>query len=279
MTQMGAEREVVISPLSAFAQGNDRIIKRMLTTRDRSVAELVRNRTKMLAERRMEANRKIKPYRPFHEVMRDGAWAGERCFIIGGGPSLLGFDFERLRGRGKVIAINRAFEVAPFADICFFMDASSNTFYGLVKGGKLGEATRQAWEAFEGFKVYLNLVGRKLEDVYSIRSLGKTGVSNSIKKGLYHGNNSGVGAIGLAMCLKANPIYLLGFDCGFSGGKSHYHGGYPAKMSENIFKGFAHDFARLNKFIKRTRFRVVNLNPKSRLRCFPFSTIEEVLGK
>lgn len=279
MMQMGVEGEVAISPLSAFYyHGNDKLIKMMLTTQDKRVTQRVRNRTKMLAERRADERRKIKPHRPYHEVMPDGAWRGERCFVIGGGPSLEGFDFNRLQGKGRVIAINKAFKDVMFADICFFMDASSNTFYGLLKRGRLGQDILQKWEEFQGDKVYLNLVGRKLDDVYSVRSIGRAGVSNSIAKGLYHGNNSGVGAIGLAICLRANPIYLLGFDCGFSNGKSHYHGGYPMGMKESIFRGFANDFSRFNKFLIRTKFRVINLNPKSHLRCFPFSTIDEVLG-
>jgi len=278
MTQMGADGEV-ISPLSAlYYHGNDKLIKMMLTTQDKNVGRIVRDRTKMLEERRMEQKRKVKPHRPFAEVMEDGAWRGERCFIIGGGPSLEGFDFSRLRGQGRVIAINRAFEHAHFADICFFMDASSNTFYGLVTRGRLGQDVKQKWEEFEGYKVNLNLVGRKLDDVYSVRSLGRKGLSNSIAKGLYHGNNSGIGAIGIAMCLGANPIYLLGYDCKVSGGKTHYHSGYPNAMPKSTFASFIPDFHKLSRLIVRTKFRVVNLNPQSGLRCFPFKTIDEVLG-
>ena len=42
-----------------------------------------------------------------------GSWKGQRCFIIGGGPSLKGFDFKQLKGE-KIIAINKAFVDAPF---------------------------------------------------------------------------------------------------------------------------------------------------------------------
>ena len=56
------------------------------------------------------------------EILPDGSWSGRRCFIVGGGPSLKGFDFERLRGE-RVIAINKAFYDVPFADIVFAMDS------------------------------------------------------------------------------------------------------------------------------------------------------------
>jgi hypothetical protein len=200
---------------------------------------------------------------------------GERCFILGGGPSLEGFDFERLRGRGKIIAVNRAFEYAHFADILFFMD---NRFYQFVHDGKFGPEALAKWESFKGYKVFLNIMGRKHDDVYSVRSLGRVGVSNSLTKGIYHGNNSGVGALGLAICLKANPIYLLGFDFKFKNGKSHFHSGYKLPMHESTFKNFVRDFERVQRFLSRTQFQVVNLNPDSGLRSFPFSTIDEVLG-
>lgn len=231
----------------------------------------------MMAENIQRSRLKIAPHRPACEVLKDGEWAGQRCFIIGGGPSLTGFDFERLRGRGRIIAINKAYLDVPFADICFFMDGSETRFYGLVQNGRLAPQCLERWNEFKGHKIFLNILGRKLDDVYSIRAAGRTGLSNSLRKGIYHGNNSGVGAIGLAVCLGANPIYLLGIDCKFSGSQSHYHGGYPGRMPEGVFKSFTRDFERINRFIRKTQFRVVNLNPTSALRCFSFSTIDKVL--
>jgi hypothetical protein len=36
--------------------------------------------------------------RPVSEVLPSGCWKGERCVILGGGPSLRGFDFSVLDG-------------------------------------------------------------------------------------------------------------------------------------------------------------------------------------
>jgi len=239
------------------------------------VSALVRSRDRVMAERKTELYHQIYPYRPLYEVLPDGAWANERCFIIGGGPSLEGFDFSRLDGAGRIIAINRAFEYAPFADVVFFMD---QRFYKMVHDGAFGPEAKKKWDEFRGYRVFLNIMGRRYDDVYSVRSLGRVGLSNSLAKGIYHGNNSGVGAVGLAVCLGANPIYLLGFDFKFKNGKSHFHPGYRPSAGEGVFRSFVRDFERMARFIVRTRFRVVNLNPDSALRCFPFSTIDEVLG-
>ena len=45
----------------------------------------------------------------------------KECYIIGGGPSLIGFDWSKLDGK-FVIAINRAYEVLPNAQIVYFTD-------------------------------------------------------------------------------------------------------------------------------------------------------------
>ena len=247
----------------------------MITTQDVMVTRFLRDREKILAERKKEAFHQIHPYRPLSDMLGDGAWAGMRCFILGGGPSLEGFNFELLRDKGKIIAINRAFEYAPFADILFFMD---QRFYKMLHAGRLGLDAQRKWAEFRGHKVFLNILGRQHDDVYSVRSLGRVGISNSLSKGIYHGNNSGVGALGLAICLGANPIYLLGFDFKFRHEKSHFHSGYKIPMKESVVKSFIRDFERMNRFLMRTKFRIINLNPDSALRCFPFSTIDEVLG-
>ena len=48
-------------------------------------------------------------------------WPGECVFIIGGGPSVLEQDLERLRGR-RVIVINSSVFAVPWADILYFGD-------------------------------------------------------------------------------------------------------------------------------------------------------------
>lgn len=270
---------IPIKPGSVRLHIKDKLIRHMITTQDREVTNIVRNRYRMIAERVADERRKIHPYRPLYEVVEDNVWFGDRCFIVGGGPSLMDFDFECLRGAGRVIAINRSYLDIPFADVCFFMDGAKNTFYGLAKSNRLAPDSLEKWREFNGYKVYSNLIGRRLDDVYSVRSLGRTGISNSIRKGLFHGNNSGVGALGLAVALGASPIYLLGIDGKFEGRRSHYYDGYATRrLSERALASFVIEFHKIGKLLRRTRFRVINLNPRSAVRCFPFSTPEEVLN-
>jgi len=231
----------------------------------------MREREALIRESKAALKRTVHPHNPYSAVMADGAWAGEPVFVVAGGPSLIGFDFERLRGKGRIIVINRAMEFIPWADILFFMD---NKFYQMCHKGE----TFLKWEAFAGHKVFLDLMGRKYEDCYHVRSLGRVGLSRSIAQGLYHGNNSGVGALNLALVLKARPIYLLGYDMCFAGNRSHFHGGYGPGARETTVKNFVRDFERMAKFMHEERRYIINLSPRSSLKVFPFRSVDEVLN-
>lgn len=244
----------------------------MLTTRSKKVQQIFRDREKSFAKTQQTVHRQSHPHNPLHTELPDGSWVGQPCFIIAGGPSLKGFDFERLRGRGHIIAINRALEFVPWADIAFFMD------WKLYKMYHESIPKKAEWDRFTGRKVFLNLMGRMINDCHSVRSLGRSGCSMSVAKGLYHGNNSGHGAMNLAVAMGAKPIYLLGYDCGFKKGESsHFHSGYGHKGNPNIGRSFIRDFE-LFKSHLRGRAEIINLNPNSALRIFPFKTIDEVLN-
>lgn len=55
----------------------------------------------------------------FWSVPRE--WPGETVFIVGGGPSVLNYDLDQLRGR-RVIVINSSVYAVPWADILYFGD-------------------------------------------------------------------------------------------------------------------------------------------------------------
>lgn len=222
------------------------------------------------------------PDNPFYEVLPDNSWKGQRCFIIGGGPSLRGFDFERLKGE-RVIAINAAFKFAMFADILFFMD-KANFYKPLIDGRMNDGGIKKAWNEFKGHKVFLDLLQkRQIPDCYQLyaNSALEEGLTHTMKKGLIHGNNSGHGALNLAYCLGANPIYLLGYDFYFVGPKKqrgHFHKIYKHELSESSFKNFIKFFLKSSKILRRLGVKVYNCNPKSHLRYFEFANIDEVLN-
>lgn len=244
-----------------------------IRTTDRTVRDIL----KMKGDYRTSVSR----HRSLHAVLASGAWTGQRCFIVGGGPSLKGFDFSRLEGE-RVIAINRAFLDCPFADLMYFMDKSS--FYKWVMEGKLGDVTKQAFLNFKGFKVFL-YQNKAIPDVKYVPRAGQLGVPISLEDGIFHGSHSGYGALQIALCLQANPIYLLGYDFKHEISEegheiASYHEAYPVKAPETATHSFMKGLIELSVDLATTGHpaRIVNLNRESALRCFPFGHLEEVLG-
>lgn len=209
------------------------------------------------------------PLRPLSGVLPDRAWAGRRCFIIGGGPSLRGFDFNRLRGE-LVLSVNRAFEFCPFAELNFAMDID---FYGALRRGQFNPA----WSEFKGLKVWLDLVAYPFgDDILTVPALGEHGVPWSLKDGIFHGSNSGYAALQVALLLGAAPIYLLGYDMRFDAGQVHFYPSPPVPP-EAVYRGFAPGLDALA--VRLPHGLVVNLSPISELKGFERAHVDDVLGR
>ena len=266
-------------------------MSKMITMRDRRVAEIMENKRrsnhqpianqswatlKKIGARRVSLNLYDADAAKDVTPLRAGAWEGQRCFILGGGPSLKGFDFSLLRDE-RTIGINRAFEYID-CDIMFSMDSR---FFAWVKSGKLGPEAQERFETFQGLKVGLriNPAAEAHEGVSYVPVLGEDGISSNISAGIYHGGNSGYAALNLAVALGANPIYLLGFDMhgDEKGRQAWFHEGYPENQGDHVYKDFRKHFENIAPAIAERGTRVVNLTPGSALKCFPHSTVDRVL--
>jgi len=207
--------------------------------------------------------------------MPDGAWKGERCFVVGGGPSLIGFDWELLKDAGRIIAVNRAIEVVPWADIMFSMDSRLYEWYH-ERRNLLKQESLDAYDEFQGMKVWLDSHCYHFQpDIYLVKWLGRSGVSLSLERGIYSGGNSGYSAMMLAVALGCNPIVLLGFDMAHDKGKTHFHDGYPMGSCNPASRMWIDCFSEAAPKIKAAGIQVINTNPYSNIRCFPFGNIVE----
>lgn len=210
-------------------------------------------------------------------ILKSGSWKEKRCFLIGGGPSLLETHVQRfledhIKSRKELsIGTNKAFIWNPTLN--YAMDIS---FYQLAN-------SLPAWKEYKGIKVFLyrNRCSQFDEDVYIVRSLPKIEISFDLQKGIWPGNNSGFGALMLAVALGAKKIGLLGYDFYVEDNRTHWHEGYGAKpdIMETALHRFIRSFEEVEPDLQAHGIKVVNLNPKSELRCFPFSTIEEFLNE
>jgi hypothetical protein len=196
-------------------------------------------------------------------------WAGETAFLLGGGPSLRGFDATTLAGHGRIIAINRAWELCPCADVLYFSDYSFWQEYGV-----------KVWQRFHGKFVS---GAPELTDAAYVQSLNLTGQLGleMDPTGLRHGSNSGYAAMNLAYHFGVSRIVLLGYDMRTSKGRTHFHEGYgrtEADVANTLQHAMLPCFNSLIIPLAQAGVEVLNGNPDSALGCWPKVELLDVLS-
>jgi hypothetical protein len=195
---------------------------------------------------------------------------GQAVAIVAGGPSLVGFDWEQLRGV-PAIAINRAYEVMPFAPVLWWTDAK------FWRGHHAGiEAHRAIWKAtcqvgYQGIEPLPSWVTQY--------RFTETGGFDPDPKNLRSGNNSAYAAMHLAAHLGARRLVLLGVDMRHgAGGATHFHGGYGTPhLEENLARYMVPFFDTLAAPLAERKVEVINASPESALTVWPRCSIIEGL--
>lgn len=180
---------------------------------------------------------------------------------LGGGPSLTAEDVAACRGKVRVIAINDAYRLAPWADVLYGCDEKWWAWHRGVP-------------SFTGPKFGLESGARK----WGVTVLQKTGADGLERdpSGLRHGRNSGYQAINLAVHLGAQRILLLGYDMRL-GTKAHWFGDHPngAKPPVATFLPF---FDRLAPELARLGVTVLNCSRTTALQAFPRMALADALA-
>jgi len=216
-------------------------------------------------------------------ILPSGSWSGKRCFIICGGPSLEEFNFGLLQNE-LTVGINKSFTKFN-STVCFCLDQRmyDNVTYPNRKDPK-NVSLHQKWQKYTGIKIFVKYKGKWAFDpsVYVVNDIRRQVLSMDLAEGIYPGNNSGFGALMLAVALGANPIYLLGCDMKIDHKKKkmHWHDGYSHQRFGSLEKTlpkFMKTFERFSSIIRKQGISVVNLNPDSALNCFPKEEISNIL--
>lgn len=194
----------------------------------------------------------------------DGAWSGRRAIVVGGGPSLRGFDWSRLKDE-LWIGTNRAWVHNP--TIHLVLDVR-------LQGELL---TDKEWLRWPGLKVWHRV---NLRDpvppplppgVHEVGSPGRVW-SRSLASGLAHGSCVAPSAINLADLLVGpkGTIYLLGFDLhGVDGQTANWHDDYPWRSGPaTVYNRFRQN---LESFAPHCQAKIFNvsLDGTSTLRAWP----------
>ncbi len=184
-------------------------------------------------------------------------------FLIGGGPSLEGFDFELLRGR-TLLAVNDAARVLPWATALFSLDA------------KWIRERREFLQSFKGER-YLappESDPRDLAGVCYLRRSNDPGLSTSPDT-VCLGGTSGYGALNVALLKRASRIILLGYDYS---GIVHWFPQYrwAAHGNERYYSDWALKFDSTLLPLRKAGAKVLNVGLGSHIRAFPKTSLAEL---
>jgi len=193
-------------------------------------------------------------------------WAGERCFIVGGGPSVRTQREAIAQLRGRVIVIKQAVILRPDADVMFVSGRDDAQvcadFFPRFRGGLI--VCRKAYPGFPA----------------NVRFMKRTHVADRLCKepGWLAGLDAGTSALNLAYQLGATEIVLLGYDMSgarwFKPNEIAHH--LPKPPDEHHRRhlaaavGVARDLA-------DEGVKVWNASPISAAKFFPFMPLEAFL--
>ncbi len=202
--------------------------------------------------------------------------------IIGGGSSLLGYDWHdvmqsQAQGRTYVIGVNDAYRFG-FPDLVLFGDSE---WWRLPNRGD-GWGHREALDRFErmGGKTVVTCAMPSSEDISEmekcpylkwIRRGPQSGLSTSPNSLAWNGN-TGAAAINLALLMGATTVLLFGFDCKATAGRGNWHLNVKQPVPHpNLYQSFIVHFGAIAKALPECfpGASVFNAGPDSDLQVFP----------
>lgn len=202
-------------------------------------------------------------------------WGQGTVAIVGGGPSLKGFDFARLKGRARVLAVNASIFDLPWADHGFTIDrrAARNWWPRLVTEVTmpLTFAVPDPW-----LVNFASPPRPGMSFIKRVQGEAFTAWPHLVSAG----GTSGFGALHYAFLRGAKRIVLLGFDYAPSNGhwhhnEQHYH--FAQRQIEADWARWAKAFDGAAGVLKAHGVEVLNASPRSAITAFEKISLQEVL--
>lgn len=209
-------------------------------------------------------------------------WPGATVVSIAGGPSLTPEQVNACRDRVdahgrkvRVVAINDAYRLAPWADVLYFCDDKWWQWHHKRLADWNGQIVRLAGGAHDFGDARIKVLKNDNHD-----GRGHGGIAEG-RDSLRPGKNSGYQVINLAVHFGAKRILLLGYDmhAPLVNGepKTHWFGDHPGKTSPGVYNTMLPFFDTLPPLLKKRGVEVINCTPGSALRTFPMRRIDEML--
>ena len=195
-------------------------------------------------------------------------WTGQDCVIVASGPSAKAVPLELGRGKARYIAINRSWELAPWADVLYGCDfkwwnsvGGCPGFEGLRISRDSRVSSHPAWN--------IQVIHLYRDDRIQLER-GTVG----------WGSNGGFQAFNLALQWHPRRILLVGFDHTLAHGV-HWHGSHPNGMN-NPSLGSMHRWIRAMDgaaaVAKELGVEIVNCSMVSALQKYPKMPFEEAIA-
>ena len=199
----------------------------------------------------------------------------DRIFLIGGGPSLKGFDFTRLRGKGVIVGINHSIFDLP-CDIGVSIDQRFILSTEFNDGLHVFSRHNKLLFLCPPKKLY-DRVKKLLPSSLILEESSKFEWDESVVH--RQGGTSGYATLDILASHGAKDIVLFGFDYGIANGCQHYHDGYSwnKNRSDHNWRQWAYNFIPISVELKKRSVRVLNASLQSAIPCFSKVTIEEAL--
>src|SRR5574343_122154 len=157
-------------------------------------------------------------------------WEGTSCVIIGGGPSLTGFDWSLLVNE-NTIGCNTAFALGEkICKVCVFGDDRWWKSFQFELSKYKGIVFTNSPQLLNSKIPWLWTVPRESRGLHK-NALGWNG-------------NTGASAINLGLLFGAKKIYLLGYDMKRTKQKSNWHDKIidPNAVKDSVYSKFAQQF-------------------------------------
>lgn len=194
----------------------------------------------------------------------------ETVFCLAPGPSLSASDVAAVTGRGIVIAIGDAYQIALQADVLYHTDVRwwLHRPEALTFAGRKVSIDHVTWDAARR---------ARFSCVEILRHTGKDGIETDAT-GLRSGQNSGYAALNLAVHYRPRQIVLLGYDLQRDGTRKHFHGQTPPPLNlQSPYGQFLEAFQAAVAPLQALGIAVINCSRRTALRCFPCRPLEDVL--
>jgi hypothetical protein len=206
-------------------------------------------------------------------------WEDKPVAIIGGGPSLVGFDFERLRGAHVLACKGSIFDI-PWADAGFGLDMPR---YHEWRDKLSNVQCRVYWAVPEEQLAKTGPPPSK--NITFLRRLEGQNVSSDPSE-IFGGGTSGFGSMQICIHKRARSIVLLGFD--YDGGNEverenaggqfrHNDQHYIKRREQNWanWRDWAKHFEVYVPYLNAHGISVVNACPHSAIECFQKMTLDD----